>query len=67
MIILYKLKHMFTMNTNLQEIQVQIKIEFQVMQVIMDYIYMYLDHCKPPLSSYMLVKLLIIYYIPPFR
>ena len=57
---------MLTMNTNLQEIQVQIQNEFQVMQEVMDYLYMYLDHCKLPLNLYILVKLLIIYYIPPF-
>ena len=66
MIILYKSKHMLTVNTNLQEIQVQIQNEFQVMQEVMDYIYMYLDHCKPPLNLYMLVQLLILCYIPPF-
>ena len=65
-IVLYKLKHMLTMNTNLQEILVQIKIEFQVIRDVIDYIYMYPDHYKPPLNLYMLVKRLIIYYIPLF-
>ena len=37
--ILYKLKHILTMNKNSQEIQVQIQNEFQVMQKVMDYIY----------------------------
>ena len=57
---------MLTVNTNLQEIQVQIQNEFQAIQQVMDCKYMYLDHCKPPLNVYMLAKLLIIYYIPPF-
>ena len=57
---------MLIMNTYLQEIQVQIQIEFQVMQEVNDCIYTYLDHCKPPLNLDMVVKLLILYYIPLF-
>ena len=66
LILLYKLKHELKMYST-SIFQVLYQMEFHVKGTFNDCIYlMYLSYGKASLNLYILAKLLIPYYIPPF-